>query len=392
MGNSTDLGVVDGTAALTTEVTAGEFAHTITHPDRDFFEFDAGADGEVSVRITMPDGTGYPFGPNGLEPTNLGVRVRDAAGVIIATSNGTADNIDIASFDATNGETYFAEVYSGSFGQVNAYNLSVSIVDKPLGRITGFVFEDKNQDTLRDRLQEDLLAGQSVSLDVGNDGGATADITVTTDANGYYEFENVPFSTSTHRVYLSPSAGFHTVYPDASTNFAYLINVSEDNLNLDHIDFATVEADFGDAPISYGTLLANNGPRHAIGSLILGAEIDAEADGFDSTVTSDDATNTGSTDDEDGVTFTTSIIENTNASVDVVSTGTGLLNAWIDFDGDGSFATTEQIFTNEPVAAGTNSLPFAVPGSLTAGTTYARFRLSTEADLTPHGPAADGEV
>jgi hypothetical protein len=144
--NAVALGTVDGTTALTT-------FGTITQPDRDFIEFAANANGEVSVRITMPEGTGYPFGPNGEEPTNLGIRVWNNSGQIIATSNGTAGNIDIASFNATDGGTYFAEVYSGSFGQVNTYDLDISFVGFPEGRITGYVFQDDNLDTFKEPIE-----------------------------------------------------------------------------------------------------------------------------------------------------------------------------------------------------------------------------------------------
>ncbi|MDA1051509.1 MAG: GEVED domain-containing protein [Planctomycetota bacterium] len=382
INNAEDLGGVDTAAGA---MTSG----TITQPDRDFYEFTAGADGKVSVRITMPEGTGFPFGPTGNEPTNLGVRVRDAGGRIIATSNGTAGNVDIASFDATSSQVYYAEVYSGSFGQVNRYDLDISLVDAAQGRITGYVFRDDNQDTLRDS-NESILPGFDVSLDVNGDGGATTDLMATTNAQGFYEFANVPFGM--HRVYITPQPGFHTVYPTASENFAYLITVGADNLNMDHIDFATVEADFGDAPDSYLTLLASDGPRHTLGTLRLGSEIDAESDGFDSSADGDDTTPVGGLDDEDGVSFTSPIIQGTDATVDVVASGAGTLNAWVDFDGSGSFDGTERIFADRAVVAGTNSLTFAVPDSVAAGTSYARFRLSSVSGLKPLGSAPDGEV
>ena len=75
--------------------------------------------------------------------------------------------------------------------------------------------------------------------------------------------------------------------------------------------FATAEPlDFGDAPASYGTLLAGNGARHTVegydaaartAPLMLGTTIDVEADGQpDATATGDDASEI---DDEDGVEF-----------------------------------------------------------------------------------------
>ena len=383
LSTAVSLGTLDGATAIT-------FADgTITHPDRDFFSFTAGATGEVSVRITMPEGTGYPFGPNGMEPTNLGVRVRDAAsGLIIATSNGTAGNVDIASFDATNGADYYVEVYSGSFGQVNAYDLDISMVAAPTGRITGYVFQDDNLNTLRDPSEAPVTAFD-VSIDIGND--TTTDMVTSTDANGFYsfEFDDVPFGT--HRVYITPLGSLHATYPDELTRGEYVIQIGERNLNLDHIDFALGEADFGDAPDSYGTSLASDGARHSVRGPLLGALRDSESD---AATPLDGAGDDGTDDDdEDGVTFTSSIIQGSTASVDVVVTGgNSLLNAWIDFDGDDQFSAGEQIFTDQPVSVGTNNLSFDVPNTVNERTTYARFRLSTEAGLSFDGPALDGEV
>ena len=75
------------------------------------------------------------------QPTNLGIRIRDTAGVIIASSNGTETNVDVATFNATNGTTYFVEVYSGSVGQVNQYDLQIQALT---GQIHGYKFIDAN--------------------------------------------------------------------------------------------------------------------------------------------------------------------------------------------------------------------------------------------------------
>ena len=72
------------------------------------------------------------------------------------------------------------------------------------------------------------------------------------------------------------------------------------------------------------------------------------------------------------------------------------LEAWIDFNGDGSFGGPgEQIIPSLELAAGPDGrrlLRFDVPSSAVAGEQIARFRLSTEGDLGPTGAAADGEV
>ncbi len=151
-------------------------------------------------------------------------------------------------------------------------------------------------------------------------------------------------------------------------------------------------ADFGDAPDpTYPTLLASNGARHALGSgLFLGAGVDAEPDGQpDPNALGDD--NDGN-DDEDGVVFTSALVGGQTATVDVTASGSGLLNAWIDFNADGDWADPgEQIFTDVALVAGVNSLNFAVPVT-PPDRTYARFRFSSLGGLSFDGPAPDGEV
>ena len=155
--------------------------------------------------------------------------------------------------------------------------------------------------------------------------------------------------------------------------------------------------DFGDAPDpTYPTLLANNGARHVIvPPMALGFGVDAELDGQpDATATGDD--NDGN-DDEDGVFFTTALVPGQPATVAVTATVAGLLDAWIDFDGDGSWAQPgDQVFAAVPLAPfppTINSLNFTVPPTAAPNiTTYARFRFSTAGGLSFTGQAQDGEV
>ncbi|MCB0184108.1 MAG: isopeptide-forming domain-containing fimbrial protein, partial [Caldilineaceae bacterium] len=72
-------------------------------------------------------------------------------------------------------------------------------------------------------------------------------------------------------------------------------------------------------------------------------------------------------------------------------TQTGYLNAWIDWNGDGTWAAGEQIAT-DLVVDGTTTLNVSVPGGATTGTTYARFRYSSESGIDATGIALDGEV
>ncbi len=164
-------------------------------------------------------------------------------------------------------------------------------------------------------------------------------------------------------------------------------------------------SDFGDAPDTYGTTFGNDGPRHGIDpgtSLVLGACVDTETDAETPLdATGDDGATGGSTegtcatagDDEDGVAFDTMLITCQDADLTVTAGAAGVLDAWIDFGGDGNFAEAgDRIFNSQAVSAGANGLTFSVPCAATLGATYARFRLSSTGASTPTGPVMDGEV
>jgi hypothetical protein len=154
--------------------------------------------------------------------------------------------------------------------------------------------------------------------------------------------------------------------------------------------------DFGDAPDpTYPTLLINDGARHIIAGPLLGTVIDPEPDGQpDPNALGDD--NNGPADDEDGVVFTSAVVPGQNATLDVtVSSGvfSQYLNAWFDFDRNGSWADPgEQIFIGQLVSPGLNSLSFIVPANAQPGVSFCRFRLSTTQFLGFTGLAQDGEV
>ncbi|MEM7132027.1 MAG: GEVED domain-containing protein [Chloroflexota bacterium] len=75
--------------------------------------------------------------------------------------------------------------------------------------------------------------------------------------------------------------------------------------------------DFSDNPDTYGTTDANSGAHHVISGPYLGATVDGEFDGFPSTGADGDDDD-GTPDDEDGVSFTTTLaVTSTTYSVEV---------------------------------------------------------------------------
>jgi hypothetical protein len=155
------------------------------------------------------------------------------------------------------------------------------------------------------------------------------------------------------------------------------------------------DLDFGDAPDpTYPTLLASNGARHYIvPGFNLGAIVDAETNGLpNANATGDDTSNLA---DEDGVVFQNPLLVGTQSWVNVTLTsltGAGRLDAWLDFNGNGIWDSSEKVFNNFALASGLNALTISIPTNAAVGSTFARFRLSSAGGLLPAGAAADGEV
>lgn len=203
------------------------------------------------------------------------------------------------------------------------------------------------------------------------------------------------------------SAGAVTLFIDGS---------AENGLDLVIEYVETNSRDFGDLPDGTGgtpdysslTTLANDGARHILGHIKLGAAIDGEADAQPSaTANGDDA---AGVDDEDGVTPTGNWSDGTGHVDVVVAGGSGCLSGFLDFwDGatigpDGNFASAnETIITNQHVTVGTNTFNFTLPtDAADSGAFFARFRLvpdddgdgscSDQALIGLKGQVYDGEV
>lgn len=157
-------------------------------------------------------------------------------------------------------------------------------------------------------------------------------------------------------------------------------------------DAADLE-DYGDAPESYGTLLADQGARHALipGGPYMGPGFSADTDGQPSAG--------ADSDDDDGVIFPAPLVRMMTVTVQVdmaSSPADGALNLWIDYNQDGAWQTNwfdEHVIINGFLGHGlTNSFQFTVPSNAWPGVTYARFRCNSSGSLSPWGGATDGEV
>lgn len=148
--------------------------------------------------------------------------------------------------------------------------------------------------------------------------------------------------------------------------------------------------DFGDAPESYQTSFSTNGPRHdqTGNSLFLGQAVDAEADAWIFPLADERQGEA----DEDGVEFVTGIEVGSRAVISIEASERGYLNAWIDFNQNGSFDDNEKILEAYSVEAGNNVAAVYVPLTAKAGATWSRFRLSSVSSNGSNGGAPDGEV
>ena len=146
--------------------------------------------------------------------------------------------------------------------------------------------------------------------------------------------------------------------------------------------------DFGDAPGAlYATLSADGGPSHLIGGPLLGSAVDAEANGQPNAVATGDGA------DEDGVHFVELLMVGQTAQVEVTSSpGGGVLDFFVDFNGNGQYGDDPAEVFQAALNGGTETIQVLVPGNAVAGITFARFRISSGGNLGPLALAQDGEV
>ena len=259
-----------------------------------------------------------------------------------------------------------------------------------------------------------FTSGEDVTFDLGN--------LTNTDRDSDSEYVVIEFDGIVDGVGSNASLdNTFTVTAGSSSN----ITATSGTTTVD------VTLDYGDAPDSgsttpsqgdYLTLASSNGASHGIRTgLTIGTEIDADGGNLQNTTAdADDSSDTGSTNDEDGV-ESFSILETgaDSYTVDVeVLNNTGesaTLVGWIDFNRNGNFESEEAVIADVPdstttanpisliwdrdtltggtVGDGYGELPNI--NEIVSGDTYARFRLSTDADLDDAlstGIVDDGEV
>jgi uncharacterized repeat protein (TIGR01451 family) len=218
---------------------------------------------------------------------------------------------------------------------------------------------------------------------------------------------NTPTATSQNVPYIASGqfSGNNDVFTqdNAGTNNGDLVgspNPEREASDVLVVGLGVPNLDYGDATDTsvvtaqgdYQTV-PGRGPSHVVdGVTFLGTGVDAENTAFSDGPAQDNGVVVN-----DGFTTTTlhteSFIVGQNYTLDVTTAGTGVLNAWIDFNRDGDFDDAgEQIATNATPSSNLVSLNVPIPFGAVAGNTYARFRYSSVNSLGPNSAASNGEV
>ena len=167
---------------------------------------------------------------------------------------------------------------------------------------------------------------------------------------------------------------------------------SEDN----YVMSVTVPQDFGDAPTSYDQ---NNAASAILSDVTLGPSVTEDNAQVANGTVSPNASATAALDQDNGVILTPLTLGATSYSTTVAISGAskaGTTCGWIDFDKDAIFDNpAERACATFAAGATSATLTWAtIPGGITAGTTYARFRIgytSTQIQ-SPIGASNSGEV
>ena len=178
---------------------------------------------------------------------------------------------------------------------------------------------------------------------------------------------------------------------------AYTNNdLSDPTHNRDnYVITATAGEDFGDAPSSYDQ---GNAARAVLSDLTLGSSVTEDNATVANGTVSSNASATAALDGADnGVTLAPLTTAATSYSTTAAISGAskpGTVCGWIDFNKNGVFDSGERACATFAAGATSANLTWSGLSGLTAGNTYARFRVGYDAAQTqsPIGASSAGEV
>lgn len=277
------------------------------------------------------------------------------------------------------------EVWKSGYNSVPAYdgNYFVELEANLTGALYQDVYTTPGTTLLWNFAHRGRMGRDTCNLKIGPP-GATVQVTKVIDNNtawGVYQGS-----------YIVPANQFITRF-----EFNALGSFGGNNSIGNFLDdvYVSNSFDYGDAPDSYGTLYASNGPYHAMtGTLYLGAGVTCEGDGKPSTTATLDSL-------DDGVTFPTACSNCNTYTVNITaynnSGSPATIAGWIDFNKNGVFDANERKSINIPSSSSPQSvtMTFTVTSFSSLSTiSYARFRIALDSTqiATPYGLATTGEV
>jgi LruC domain-containing protein len=265
---------------------------------------------------------------------------------------------------------------------IDGGNLNLAIFDMAFHPFNGFAYSVDNRGNL---YRIDVTNGSATLLNNIGESGTFGAIYFDVDENLYISRNNDGKIFRIDTKQANSQADLFAYGPSSSNNDGARCALAP----VIATDAASI--DFGDAPASYGSLANDNGARHSTenNAIFMGSGVDAEFDSFQFPLSDDE---TDGNDDEDGVAFVTGIEVGNGAVLQLVASSSAFVNAWIDFDGNGVFGDDEKILDARSVVQGNNIISYDVPEWAEANSTWARFRISSTAELGPTGGVSDGEV
>lgn len=458
--NSVAFSITDGNTGTAFAINASTGEITIANTAA--IDFETGSPFSLTVQVTDDGGTTTDTGivmvnildandPPMIAPQSFNVDENSVAttpvGTVLANDFETPSGL---TFAITGGDPFGLFLINGSTGAItvaksgldhesnSSFNLTVQVIDP--GLLSASATVTVNVDDLNEAPILDAIGDRSAIVDQELSFTASATDPDLPPATLTFSLgAGAPTGTT-----ITPAGAF-TFTPSVSDDgmsFPVTVIVTEGNdgaLTASEtitISVSSVSLDFGDAPDSYGTTLANDGARHVVGSLFLGPAFDSEADGQPGPAALGDDNNgtgrDGSTDDEDGITFLSALNVGTTRQFRVSASAAGFIDAWIDFDQSGDFTAGENlspfasidfgssgsggliegggsfvgggggsggassssfnIGSGIAVPAGFSTVSFDIPNTALPGPTFARFRFSSTGGLAPTGLASDGEV
>lgn len=276
------------------------------------------------------------------------------------------------------------------------------IIFLDVGIIEGQIWHDlDNNGTGIVSVGDQSLAGVIVRLSSGNGIFREA----TTDADGFYLFENLPLNQS-YSIQVDPESlpdnkKFRPNYdPDSVPNSITTVTLTGDAPVVAAQNFSYAAGDYGDLPDTYSTS-APNGAFHATvtdgSQLTLGIGLDVEA------IANIDDNARGDSQDNGVALLSPRFVPGEKISFRIFTDGAipangASLGVWTDWNLDGMFSEDE--FESYAIVGDENDIQVCVPEDYTDSPIPMRFRLFTN-DQIPggtldwtdfQGPAVNGEV